>query len=647
MTASMHEPLDVLVVSDDRHLLRTLSDILRKCGYTPRTATRGHEGISVAEAEAPPAIALVDLMLPDMDGMEVVSRLRERSLDTEIVVLTGNASIESAVGALRQHTYDYLIKPVAPDQLLVTLGRAGDRWLGRRAEHALRQSEERFRRLIESIGDIVFLVDPDLRVSYASPSVTRVLGHPVAEVVGRSVFDLFETADEGGSILQGLHGALAGTPIELTSRHPDGPRVLEVSVNDLRDNPSLRGLVLTARDITGQRKLERQAMQAHRLDSVGRLAGGLAHDFNNLLCVVLGSTELAMIDPGISPNVRDHLGAVKLAGEKASMLTRQLLQFARRQPGEPRVLYLRTMVQDLLPMLRRLLTENVEIVLEFGSEATPVAADPTQLEQVLLNLAVNARDAMPEGGRLTIEVRRVRLEGELAARHAQLGAGDYVLLGVQDEGAGMDDEVRARAIEPFFTTKEQGRGTGLGLSICYGIVRQAHGSLSLHCAPGRGTLVEVLLPVAEAAPEAPVAKSAGELLPRGGETVLVVEDDAGIRAVVVSMLECLGYSVVTASTGREAVELLRRAQPAVHVVLTDVVMPQMSGPELVDRLRAVRPDVKVLFMSGYPHRARDGGSALSAPLICKPFTSTGLARAVRSTLDGGGWRPEGQDGASA
>jgi len=222
--------------------------------------------------------------------------------------------------------------------------------------------------------------------------------------------------------------------------------------------------------------------------------------------------------------------------------------------------------------------------------------------------------------------------------------GDYVLLGVQDEGAGMDDEVRARAIEPFFTTKEQGRGTGLGLSICYGIVRQARGSLALQSEPGRGTLAEVLLPVAEAAPDVRVGTNGAEIAPQGRETILVVEDDAGIRAVVASMLERAGYVVVPASTGREAVELAQATQPPVHLVLTDVVMPQMSGPELVEQLRLVRPDVKVLFMSGYPHRARDGGSALSAPLICKPFTATGLARAVRSTLDGGGWHSQGHDG---
>jgi len=636
MTSTQHEPLHVLVVDDDQHLLRTLTDILRQRGYHPRTASTGREGLSVAAADTPPAIALIDLKLPDMDGMEVVSRLRELSQETEVVILTGNASIESAVGALRQHTHDYLIKPVSPEKLLLTLHRAGDRWLRRKAEEALRQSEERFRRLIESIVDVVFLIDADLRVSYVSPSVTRVLGLEPDAVLGRSVLDLFQApADSPRSVAEALEQAITGTPIEVVSRHRDGRlRVLQGSVNDLREHPGLRGMVLTARDVTEQKQLEQQAMQAHRLDSIGRLAGGIAHDFNNLLCVILGSIELAKEEPSISPGLRTRLEEMRTAGERGATLTRQLLQFARQQPSEARTLDLRTVVDDLLPMLRRLIDESVDLVIDTGTEPAPVHAAPSQLEQILLNLAINARDAMPGGGQLKISIRLVDLEGDLARRHEHIGPGRYVLLVVEDSGVGMTEDVRAHALEPFFTTKELGRGTGLGLSICYGIVREAGGSLALTSAPGMGTRIEVLLPVIAAPREVRPVGQRVEALPKGRETILLVEDDAEVSAVVVAMLERLGYRVLTASDGREALERLAKVVPPVDLVVTDVVMPVMSGPEMVQALRAKEPDAKVLFVSGYPNPALCDGAELNGRLLGKPFTAEGLAHAVRAVLDG-------------
>jgi two-component system, cell cycle sensor histidine kinase and response regulator CckA len=634
MIATSRDPLNVLVVDDDPHLLRTLSDILRRSGYLPRTAARGREGLSVADNGGPLAIALIDLKLPDMDGMEVVSRLREKSQATEIVVLTGNASIESAVGAMRQHTCDYLIKPVAPDQLMNALGRAGERWLRRRAEDALREGEERFRWLIEGIGDVVLLTDPDFRVKYASPSVARVLGHELDAVLGRSVLEFFDAPqDSSETVAVCMQRALTGIPVEVVGKHRDGIRVLQVSVNDLRDNPSLRGLVLTVRDITRLRKFEQQAMQAHRLDSVGRLAGGLAHDFNNILSVVLGSTELAADEPGLPPAVRTHLEAVRMAGEKAANLTRQLLQFARRQSGEPRTLDLRELVQTMMPLLRRLIPENVEIVLDWGTGAMPLVADPTQIEQVLVNLTINARDAMPNGGTLTISLKKVELGEELMQRHARLVPGKYVVLSVTDTGTGMSEEVRSRALEPFFTTKEPGSGTGLGLSICYGIVSHARGSLALTSAPGKGTRVELVMPLADALP-GQQASPVSTQLPRGKETILVAEDDEAIRRLVAVMLERLGYRVVTVPNGEEA---LRLALGDAHfdMLLCDVVMPAKSGVEVAAELARSRPNMRVLLMSGYPNLVRGSSSALPAPLIYKPFTSSDLARKVRAVLDAG------------
>jgi PAS domain S-box-containing protein len=635
MSTPAADPLRVLVIDDDRDLLRTVADILRRRGYEPHTAASGVEGLRLAEAVPQPAIALIDLRLPDMDGMQVVGRLREITSLTEVVVLTGHATIESAVGALRQQSYDYLIKPVAPAELLATLSRASERWLRHRAEAALRRGEERFRRLIEGIADVVFLLDDDLVVRYVSPSVVRALGLDPDHVVGRVATELLHASDRAAprSLAECLRDPGRERALEVRARHQDGSwRLLQISLADLRDQPEMQGLILTARDITEQRQLEKQALQANRLDSIGRLAGGLAHDFNNILSVIVGSSELARREPGVQDSVLAWLHAIEAAGGKAARLIRQLLQFASRQPGQPRVFGLRELVVDLESLLRRLVSENIELVTDFGGEPPLVRADPSQIEQVVLNLVVNARDAMPDGGRLAITTRLCALEGTLATRHPGLPAGRYALLAVQDSGEGMSEDVRARALEPFFTTKESGLGSGLGLSICYGIVRQAGGSLGIDTGPGRGTRIEVVLPAAPGPAEDPGGGTPAPL-PGGAETILLVEDDAAVREVGVAMLARLGYRVISAADGHEALERMRSGPDAVDLLLTDVVMPRMSGLELAQAARRIRPETKVLFVSGY-FQQRTGAAPMTPGMVVqKPFTSTLLANAVRMALD--------------
>src|SRR5690606_19129588 len=371
-------PLPVLVVDDDEQQLRTLADILRRYGYAPHGASTGRCGLELMRNELPaPAIALIDLKLPDMDGMEVVGEVRRRSPATEVVVLTGHASVESAVGALRQQSYDYLIKPVAPDRLVDTLARAGDRWLRRAAEDALRQGEERFRRLIEGIGDVVFLLDADLTVDYVTPSVQRVLGVAPGDVTGRPVTGLFASADgaDASALVRRLLMHDPGTPFEVRARHRGGEvRLLQATVSGAPGG----GTVLTARDVTEQRRLERQALQAHRLDSIGRLAGGIAHDFNNLLTVIVGACDLALDE--MEGPARERLRDIQLAADRAARLTRQLLQFARREPGEPRVFALNDLTRDLDPLLRRVLGAHVEVEQVLAEQPVRVLADPAQIE---------------------------------------------------------------------------------------------------------------------------------------------------------------------------------------------------------------------------------------------------------------------------
>ncbi|MBL8842658.1 MAG: response regulator [Planctomycetes bacterium] len=625
------EALTVLLVDDDRQLLRTLSDLLRRCGYAPRIAESGREALDRAiEPDAPPAIALIDMRLPDMDGMEVVRQLREQSRRTEVVILTGHATVESAVGALRQQSCDYLVKPVAPPLLLDAVGRAADRWLRRRAEEELSRGEERFRRLIEGIGDVLFLLDDRFSVGFASPSLTRVLGWLPAEVVGRPLAGLF--AAVASDLPERLRALPAGRTIDLAARHRDGSeRTLQVSTSDLLDHPEVRGFVVTARDVSEQRRLEVQALQAQRLDSVGRLAGGIAHDFNNVLSVILGASDLALAEATLPAGARGLISDIRGAAGQASRLVRQLLSFARRAPCDPtRGAPLRDLVEGLAPLLQRLLGESIELRLEIDAGPHVVRVDAGQLEQLVMNLAVNARDAMPDGGLLSIEVRGGE-EWPQRRDHVELPTAPFSRLVVTDTGTGMTEEVRSRALEPFFTTKEPGRGTGLGLSICYGIVRAVGGSVAIASAPGRGTRVELLLPAGETASAAAIERRA-PLLARGTESILLVEDDASVRRVLTPMLRSLGYQVTAAADGSEGLALLREQPADFALVVSDVAMPRMSGPRFARAARELIPELRFVFLSGWAGRAAEAIEG-DDPLLGKPVQLEELARTVRAMLD--------------
>jgi len=638
MSIQQPEPLHVLVVDDDVQLLRTLSDILRVRGYTPSTSSTGQEALRLARgATVPPAIALVDLKLPDMDGMEVVSELRRNSRETEILVLTGNASLESAVDALRQQSYDYLIKPVAPDRLLDALRNAGDRWLRRRAEEALRQGEERCRQLLESISDLVLVIEPDFCVSYASPSATKVLGSGPDELLGRNVLDLFQPAKNSDvSVPESLQEALAGTTVDFVCRHRDGStRVLHVSVNCLNRLPGPAGMVLTARDLTEQRELEQQAMQAHRLESVGRLAGGIAHDFNNVLTVILCFAEIILGDLEPEEPMRASVEEIRIAGMRAANLTKQLLAFSRQQVLKPKVLDVSQSIIGMEKMLRRLLGADVDLTILSEPGLWNIKVDPSQVDQILINLAVNAREAMPLGGKLTIEIANIELDDEYISSHHKVLPGAYVMVAVSDTGTGMDKETSQRIFEPYFTTKKN--GTGIGLATVFGIVKQSGGHIWVYSEPGNGTTFKVYFPMVRDAADARVMQRPSAESLRGSETILLVEDEDQVRALACSILRRSGYVVLEAPNGGEALLISEQHPARIHLLLTDVVLPRLSGRQLAERLTAMRPEMKVLFMSGYTDDAilQHGILNSGVAFLQKPLTPNALTHKVREVLGEG------------
>ncbi|HEU4628462.1 MAG TPA: ATP-binding protein [Gemmatimonadaceae bacterium] len=500
---------------------------------------------------------------------------------------------------------------------------------------------QRFRSLIESSTDAISIVDADGIVRYASPAHTRTLGIDAAELERCDAFARLHPDDDAQG--RDLLAQLLRTPggmrqAELRFQHRDGTwRTFVVTGRSLVDDPAVRGVVLTASDVTEQRELERRLFQRQKLEAVGRLAGGIAHDLNNILTVVTSYCGVLRAElPAGSPLAQD-VREIDAAAARAATLTQQLLAFGRRQVGEARVVDLNRVVQEMQGMLRRIIGEDVVLDVVLAAAPVLVTADPAHLEQVVMNLVVNARHAMPDGGRLAIHVGRVEYGREGTRRAASADPGGYALLRVRDTGTGMDELTRARAFEPFFTTRAAGQGSGLGLATVYGIVDQAGGYVALDSAVGRGTTVTILLPPArEPAAEAD-EPAPGPTPPAGGsETVLLVEDQPPVRQVAQRLLERQGYTVLPAASGDDALALVQRHDGPIHLLLTDVVMPRMSGRVLAERLRERRAGVRVLFMSGYATDVLDADGLLQAgaQLLPKPFTPESLGRAVRAALGG-------------
>ncbi|HET7321238.1 MAG TPA: PAS domain S-box protein, partial [Longimicrobiaceae bacterium] len=514
----------------------------------------------------------------------------------------------------------------------------------KRAEDALRRSEARHRSLIENISDAIVVLDAEGRVHFASSSLEKVTGFRPDERVGSSAFERIHPEDRAG-VGEEFAKMLAtpGATLERSFRveHREGIwRHVEATATNLLHDPAVAGIIVTYHDATERlaaeaalRESQEQLVQAQKMEAVGRLAGGIAHDFNNLLTVINGHVELAR-DGALSEGDAELLGEALRAGKRAAELTRQLLAFSRKQVLQPEVLDLNASVRHTERMLRRLIGEDVELVVSTPPELGRIKADPGQIDQVVLNLAVNARDAMPAGGRLTLRTADVQLgEGDLPG-HWNVRPGAYVRLSVEDTGHGMSAEVQERIFDPFFTTKEDGKGTGLGLATVYGIVKQSDGYIHVESHEGEGTAFHVFLPcVAEEVEPAPAPDATRPL--DGNETVLLVEDDHAVRTLTRQILRRYGYSILEAGSGAEALGVAHAHLGPIHLLVTDVVMPGMNGRVLAERLVASRPDTRVLFMSGYTDDAFDERRPLGDGIdfLQKPFSPRVLAERVRQRLD--------------
>ena len=695
MPTTETEPLRILVVDDDSALIHTLSDILRLNGYAPETAETGTAGLRIAEQNTP-ALAVIDLRLPDMDGMELAARLHQISKLTEVVVLTGNASLETAVAAMREHSVDYLVKPVDVRHLLTVASAASERWQRRRAEERLRENDEQFRRSLEvrarQQAAVASLGHRALSISSMADLLEEVV-QCVARTLDLPFSSVLERRSDGETLVyRAIAGwknvAVGSTTVALSESTQAGYTYLRnqpVLVTDLASDTRFSGStvlrdynvtsgitvlvpgpgrpygVLEAhdsrrRDFTQDDVHFMQAIahvlgsalerhrgeaafrQAQRLEAVGRLASGVAHDFNNMLTAITGYGEMLRNGFKADDPMRDDVDEILGAAQRAATLTKQLLAFSRQSVLQPRLVVMNEVVRGIYNMLTRIVGSKIEFRTALDPDLGFVKADPSQMEQVILNLCVNAKDAMPQGGTLELKTCNVDMDGDASRDVGIEKPGKYVMIAVTDSGIGMDAETRVRIFEPFFSTKPAEKGTGLGLATVYGIVKQSGGDIWVYSELGRGTTFKVFLPRVDEplADEASAVANRGAA-PRGSETILLADDEAPILKVAKRILESAGYHVLTAADGAKALEVAAAHTGTIDLLVTDMVMPQLGGRQVADKLRANRPGLRVLYLSGYTDTAaaRQGLMEPGAAFLQKPFSTDSLVRRVREVLDSG------------
>jgi PAS domain S-box-containing protein len=674
-----------LIVDDIAENLAYLEALLKGNGFEVQSARNGAEALELARAAAP-SLVISDILMPKMDGYTLCREFKADGRLARVPFVFYTATYtgpkDEALG-LKLGAARFIVKPQEPDLLMdllrgvlaeaggpgepraqpspeqaAELARDYDEVVSRklekklaeleRANKALRESRQLIDAIVENVPLMVFLKEAkELRFVLFNRAGEELLGRRREELLGKTDLDLFPPEQAAAFMARDREVLESGRPLDVPEEPiltADGERLLHTRKVCIQGADGVtRYLLGLSEDITERKRaeseharLEEEHRATQKMEAIGSLAGGIAHDFNNLLSVILSHTEFAVDAIPEGHPVRDDLLEVIRSGGRAAALTRQLLAFSRKQVLQPVLVRPSQIVEGMEGMLRRLLGEDVELRKVLAPDTGVVLADPGQLEQVLMNLVANARDAMPRGGKLTIETANAELDEGHAARHAAVRSGPYVMLAVTDTGQGMDPRTQERIFEPFFTTKEKGKGTGLGLSTVYGIVKQSGGCIWVYSEPGRGTTFKVYLPREAATATAPhPAQRQGPSRSTGSETILLVEDDAVLIKVAKRMLTGAGYSVLSARDGEEGLRVAAAFPGVIHLLATDVIMPRVGGKELATELVRLRPGLKILFMSGYTEDAilQHGVLGAGTHLIAKPFTVSELTQKVREVLD--------------
>lgn len=631
--------ISILILEDNPADAKLMLHQLRKAGFKVRSSiARSAEEFKGFASTQNYNLVLADYYVPAWTGLDALRWLRKFGYTVPVILVTGSLGDEQAVECLKEGASDYVLKeriqrlPVAVNQALKEGLLRAER---DHAEHELRDSEKQYRLLFNSNPQPMWVYDLEtLRILAVNDAALDHYGYSRDEFLSFTIKDI-RPPEDIPKLLATIHEYLeqgASRDAGVWRHRKKNGKIIYVKITEghLQFVDRQAGLVCVE-DITERQILEQQFLQAQKMEAVGRLAGGVAHDFNNLLMVMSSSAQLLQ-DRKDNPSVVDkYAEQIRHAADKAASLTRQLLAFSRQQVLQPVILDLNVVVNDLLKMLPRLLGEDIEIVLGLDPQLGTVSADRGQIEQVIVNLAVNARDAMPSGGKLTIETANVELDGDYTERHqVRAQQGSYVMLAVSDTGTGMSPEIQARIFEPFFTTKELGKGTGLGLATIYGIIKQSNGLIWVYSEPGRGSSFKIYIP-----------RSAGNVQPTrldidktpvlGTETILLVEDEPALRQVSADYLSSKGYRVLQAENGPEAVKLSESYDGAIDVLITDMVMPGFGGPLLAEAILSRRPETRIIFVSGYTDRTVTEGMLVNgAAFLQKPFSLNLLALKIRS-----------------
>jgi hypothetical protein len=646
----MSVPIRILLVEDSDDDAAIVLHALQRAGYEPITTRVSDRESYLAALDSEIDVIISDYAMPQFSCAAALALMRARGLDLPFLVVSGTIDEVAAVGILRAGAHDFVTK-----QNLARLGPALDRELlelknraeRRKAERSLAHQRDALRLVLDTNPGLIFVKDSQGRYSLANKAVADLYGVTVDDLIGRTEADFNPRIEQVMFSRAVEHQVVStGQPAFIPAEEITDPRSgvthwfevrrVPMSVPDSTD----RHVLGIAADITDRktaevalRQSEDQFRQAQKMEAVGQLAGGVAHDFNNLLTAILGYTALLLEAARDQPQLTADLEEIKRAGERAGALTRQLLTFSRKQVVQPTILDLNEVVSELEKMLRRVIGEDVQLETIMGLDLHPIKADPNQIEQILMNLAVNARDAMPRGGVLRIETLNSTMP--MDPRQPSADPCRCVTLSVSDTGSGIPNEIRGRIFDPFFTTKGPGKGTGLGLSTVYGIVTQNGGTIDVESERARGTTFAMRFPAVDVPVEKSERVATAGAAHSGRETILLVEDEPGVRQLVRRVLADRGYKVLEARDVSDAADISTRFAGRIQLLLSDIVMPGLSGPDLAQRIVAQRPDIRVLYMSGFANRLKTEHGSLSTgvTILHKPFTPDNLVRAVRDCLD--------------
>ncbi|MEW6736293.1 MAG: response regulator [Acidobacteriota bacterium] len=640
-------PLRIMIVEDEALIAEELQERMIRLGFKVVGAVdSAEEAIKIAN-QARPDLVLMDIRLKGkMDGIEAADYIYHH-LDIPVVYITAHSDQATLQRAKPTAPFGYVLKPFQEKDLLIAIELATHRHL---LERRLRESEQKYAATLASIGDAVIATNSDGCITFMNPVAEALTTWKFNEASGLNIEKVFPIIDEASRnaidnpVNQVLHNRTVITlaePVLLVGRDGSLIPIDDTAAPIIDDKGRLLGAVVAFRDIRERRlaedslrRAEEQLRQSQKMEAIGRLAGGVAHDFNNLLTIITGYSDLLLLTKPLDNSSKNLVKEIKQTVARAAALTQQLLAFSRKQVLQPKVLDLNLLVTDMQKMLCRLIGEDIILTTSLSPTLAMVKVDPGQMEQVILNLAVNARDAMPQGGKLAIETSQVELDETIVEIMPEIKPGRYILLAVSDSGCGMDEATKAQLFEPFFTTKELGKGTGLGLATVYGTIKQFGGYIYIYSNPGQGATFNIYLPAVEEAVAVGKVFEKNEEVKSGNETVLLVEDEEGVRSTTSLALQTCGYIVLEASQGEEAISICQQHPGPIHLLITDIVMPRMSGPQIAAHLIALRPQMRVLYVSGY------AGSALSrhgifegVAFLQKPYSLDTLANKIREVLD--------------